>query len=53
MATDAVRRLNLEAHLAFVHEVERASSFEALPAWVQEIVLEGEQGTIKAPKRVQ
>jgi hypothetical protein len=43
MMTDAVRALDLERHLEFVDEVSRAESFDVLPAWVREVVLEGER----------
>ena len=34
---------DLQQHLAFVDGVSRAASFEALPSWVRDIVLEGER----------
>jgi DNA-binding GntR family transcriptional regulator len=46
MMTNAVRALmkqGLDQHLAFVDEVSRADSFEALPAWAQEVILAGER----------
>jgi len=43
MMTDAVRALALDRHLTFVDVVPMAVSFERLPAWVQDIVLEGER----------
>ena len=43
MMTDAVRQLDLDSHLAFVAEVSRARSFEALPDWVRDVVLGGEE----------
>jgi hypothetical protein len=43
MMTDPIRALDLEHHLAFVHEVSRAASFEDLPDWVRDVVLAGER----------
>ena len=43
MMTDPIRALDLEGHLSFVHEVSGAESFDALPRWVREIVLAGEE----------
>ena len=43
MMTDPVLALDLERHLDFVDEVSRAESFDALPAWVQEVILAGER----------
>ena len=41
--TGPVRALDLEHHVEFVSEVSRAESFDVLPAWVREVVLEGER----------
>ena len=43
MMTDAIRRFDFDSHMAFVHAIEQARSFEMLPAWVQGAILEGEQ----------
>ena len=43
MATEPIRALDLEEHLAFVDAVARASSFDDVPDWVREIVLAGER----------
>jgi hypothetical protein len=54
MTTDAVRALLMESvdrHLAFVDEVSRAESFDTLPAWVQEVILEGEREFVAYRKR--
>jgi hypothetical protein len=54
MMTDAVRALmrdGVERHLAFVDEVSRADSFDTLPEWAKEVILEGEQQLATFQKR--
>ena len=43
MMSDAVRALDVDRHIAFVTEVSRAESFEDLPIWVSDIIIEGEK----------
>ena len=43
MSMDPIRALDLEQHLAFVDEVSKADSFDDLPVWVQDIVVESEK----------
>ena len=43
MSMDPIRALDLEQHLAVVDEVSRADSFDDLPVWVQDIIVESEK----------
>ena len=46
MSMEPIRALDLERHLAFVDEVSRADSFDDLPVWVRDIIVESEKQAV-------
>ena len=52
MLRPAVRKLGVVRHLALVHAVDAAASFDDLPRWVQAVVLaaEREQASLSEPR---
>lgn len=49
MMSAAVQALTLDEHLAFVDEVSKADSFDSLPIWVQDVIVNGESQMAKSP----
>jgi len=46
MSMEPIRALDLDQHLAFVDEVSRADSFDDLPVWVRDIIVESEKQAV-------